>query len=175
VFVRGTNDRLYLRRWNGSTWQGWATVGTGLITGDPAAVSWSSSRTDVVARGGFGQLHHFAEVGSTWYEDDLGVGISSTLRPGLTSYADSELDVYAIDPTNTLLLHRQYSNFEWHDWSESFELSGVQQVTRGVAPPAVNVIRSGLGALGHLVPGVPTVDLFLLGPDGRVWHRSDQP
>ncbi|MBO1912168.1 hypothetical protein J4G37_46155, partial [Microvirga sp. 3-52] len=56
-FVRGTNQRLYQRTWNGSRWENWVDLG-GSLTSAPAAVSWGPNRIDVFARGENQNLIH---------------------------------------------------------------------------------------------------------------------
>ena len=60
VFVKGTNDTLYKRTWNGSRWEEWEDIG-GNIDSAPAAVSWGPNRTDVFATGPRRDLLHIFE------------------------------------------------------------------------------------------------------------------
>jgi hypothetical protein len=57
VFARGQNNELLLRTWDGTRWSGWQSLG-GVITSDPAAVSWGGNRLDVFAKGQNEHLWH---------------------------------------------------------------------------------------------------------------------
>jgi hypothetical protein len=65
VFVRGTNDQLYVRAWTGSAWTDWVTLG-GTLSSSPAAVSQDADLLDVFARGGDGAIWQRAWNGSAW-------------------------------------------------------------------------------------------------------------
>ena len=51
VFVRGEDDHLVWRRWDGSKWSGWINLG-GDLAGPPAVVSLAPNRLEVFVRGG---------------------------------------------------------------------------------------------------------------------------
>ena len=57
VFVRGTDNALYHKYWNGRQWIDWENLG-GVLTSAPAAVSWGPNRIDVFARGQNQNLIH---------------------------------------------------------------------------------------------------------------------
>src|SRR5438270_5230038 len=50
IFVRGTDDALWQRTWDGRRWSEWHSLG-GVLRSAPAAVSWGPNRIDVFARG----------------------------------------------------------------------------------------------------------------------------
>jgi hypothetical protein len=56
-FVKGGNNALYHKWWDGSRWRGWENLG-GRIDGAPAAVSWGPNRIDVFARGMNNHMYH---------------------------------------------------------------------------------------------------------------------
>ena len=39
TFVRGTDDALWHKWWDGASWSGWESLG-GVLTSEPAGVSW---------------------------------------------------------------------------------------------------------------------------------------
>ena len=49
-FVRGTDDALWTKSWNGSGWGGWESLG-GMLEENPECVSWGPNRIDCFARG----------------------------------------------------------------------------------------------------------------------------
>ena len=55
--MRGTDNALYHKYWNGSQWIDWENLG-GVLTLAPAAVSWGPNRIDVFARGQNQNLIH---------------------------------------------------------------------------------------------------------------------
>ncbi len=59
VFMRGADNVLRYRRWDGMGWSLWTSLG-GFLTSAPSAVSWGVGRTDVFARGGDNALWHIA-------------------------------------------------------------------------------------------------------------------
>jgi hypothetical protein len=56
-FVKGANNHMYHKWWNGSNWSGWEDLG-GVIDGAPAAVSWGLNRIDCFARGMNNHMYH---------------------------------------------------------------------------------------------------------------------
>jgi Repeat of unknown function (DUF346) len=66
VFARGDDDGLWHMWWDGSGWNGWEPLG-GVLTSDPAAVSWSEDRIDVFARGSDNAIWHLYYEGG-WGE-----------------------------------------------------------------------------------------------------------
>src|SRR2546428_7309997 len=65
VFVRGWDNALYHKWWNGSAWSGWESLG-GTLASDPAAVSWGPNRLDVFTRGTDHPLAPPSWDGSHW-------------------------------------------------------------------------------------------------------------
>jgi hypothetical protein len=57
VFVRGTNDHLMHKWWNGSAWSHWEDL-EGDLSEAPAAVSWDQNRIDCFIRGADNELWH---------------------------------------------------------------------------------------------------------------------
>jgi predicted Zn-dependent protease len=57
TFVRGTDNHMWHKWWNGSSWNGWEDLG-GIIDGTPAAVSWGPNRIDTFARGMDSAMFH---------------------------------------------------------------------------------------------------------------------
>jgi microsomal dipeptidase-like Zn-dependent dipeptidase len=51
VFVRGTDNALWTKWYDGNNWSGYLQLGGEPIASDPAAVSWGPNRIDVFVRG----------------------------------------------------------------------------------------------------------------------------
>jgi len=57
TFVKGTDNQMYHKWWNGSQWSGWENLG-GVIVDTPGAVSWGPNRIDVFAPGTNNHMFH---------------------------------------------------------------------------------------------------------------------
>ncbi|MDF2533057.1 MAG: hypothetical protein K0Q65_2638, partial [Clostridia bacterium] len=85
TFVRGSDNALYHKWWNGSRWSDWENLG-GTLTSAPAAVSWGNNRIDVFGRGTNNAMWHIFWNGSRWSDwEDLGGGLTSA--PAAASWA----------------------------------------------------------------------------------------
>lgn len=56
-FVKGTDNAMWHKWWDGSSWSGWESLG-GVIDDNPAAVSWGPNRIDCFARGMNNHMWH---------------------------------------------------------------------------------------------------------------------
>ncbi len=56
-FVRGTDNAMWHKWWNGSSWSGWENLG-GVLTSGPGAVSWGPFRIDTFVRGTDNAMWH---------------------------------------------------------------------------------------------------------------------
>ena len=65
VFVKGTDNALHHKWWNGSSWGGFESLG-GVLASEPNAVSWGPNRLDVFVKGTDNALHHKWWNGSSW-------------------------------------------------------------------------------------------------------------
>ncbi|MEL7598087.1 MAG: sialidase, partial [Clostridiaceae bacterium] len=103
TFVRGTDNALYHKWWNGSRWSDWERLG-GTLTSAPAAVSWGNNRIDVFARGTNNAMWHIFWNGSRWSNwEDLGGVLTSA--PGVSSWAPNRLDTF-VRGTDNALYHK---------------------------------------------------------------------
>ncbi|RAS91852.1 hypothetical protein A3863_04575, partial (plasmid) [Priestia endophytica] len=59
-FVRGTDNRMYHKWWDGSGWSEWEDLGApdGGFKDAPAAVSWGPGRIDCFVRGNNNRMYH---------------------------------------------------------------------------------------------------------------------
>ncbi len=65
MVCRGTDNAMYHKWWDGSSWSGFENLG-GQLTSAPTICSWASNRLDCFARGTDNQLHHKWWDGSSW-------------------------------------------------------------------------------------------------------------
>ena len=63
--MRGTDNQLWHRWWDGTVWNAWEPLGGGL-TSSPSAASWGTNRLDVFIRGNDLRLWHKWWDGSGW-------------------------------------------------------------------------------------------------------------
>ncbi len=100
VFVRGADNALWWKVWNGSTWGTWTKIG-GILTSDPAAVSWGPNRIDVFVKGVNDHLYHIFYDGTTWSAwQDLGGVLTSA--PAAIAAGPGLLGVTVRGPGNIL-------------------------------------------------------------------------
>ena len=148
VFVKGADDAMYHRWWNGSAWGGFEDLG-GIIMSAPAAVSWGPNRLDIFAVGTDSAMYHRWWNGSAWGGwENLGGILDSA--PCAVSWGPNRLDIFA-KGTDNAVWHRYWNGSAWGGWES---LGGV--VTS--APRAVSW-------------GPNRLDIFARGTDGAMWHK----
>lgn len=125
---------------------GWESLG-GVITSDPAAVSWGPQRLDVFARGTDDALwHRWFDHG--WHDwESLGGVLTSA--PAASSWAAGRLDLF-VRGTDRALWHKWFDG-SWHEWES---LGGG--------------LSSGPAAASW---GTGRVDVFVRGDDNALWHK----
>jgi hypothetical protein len=147
TFVRGTNNALYHKWWNGTRWSDWENLG-GVLTSAPAAVSWGNNRIDVFARGQGNRLYHLWWDSSRWSSwEDLGGNITSA--PAVSSRTANRLEVFARG-TNNQLITRSWNGSRWSGWQN---LDGV--------------LTSDPAAVSW---GPNRTDVFVRGTNNAMWH-----
>jgi len=149
AFVRGSDNALWHRSWDGTTWTAWDSLG-GTLTSNPAAVSWGTNRIDVFVRGTDSALWHRSFDGTTWSAWDS-IGGIATSSPSVGSWGPNRLDI-TVRGTNNGLWHRSYDGTKWSAWD----------AVGGVATSDPSIVGSGAGR----------VDVFVRGTDNGLWHRS---
>jgi hypothetical protein len=151
AFVRGTDNALWHRFWDGTSWT-WESLG-GVISAEPGVVSSGTGRIDVFIRGQELKLWHRAydAANGGWGSwEDLGGVLGA--GPDASSSGPGQVDVF-IRGTEGGLWHRSMSAGGWTDW---------QNVGRG----AVFADKpSAVSANGR-------TDVFVHGTDRNLWHCS---
>jgi hypothetical protein len=147
TFVRGTDNAVWHKWWDGSRWSDWESLG-GNLTSDPAAVSWGRNRIDVFARGQGNRLYHLWWDGSRWSRwEDLGGRLTSA--PAVSSRRANMLEVFARGQNNQLMT-MSWNGSRWSSWSN---IGG--NITS--APAAVSW-------------GPNRTDVFARGTNNAMWH-----
>lgn len=149
VFVRGTDNALWHRSWNGASWGAWQSLGGTLIT-DPSAVSQGANSVDVFVIGTDHAIWHRAWSGTQWSAWDR-VGGYATSAPDAASWGTGRLDV-VVRGTDNGLWHRSWNGTSWGAWD----------AVGGTATSDPSLVASGSGRL----------DVFVRGTDNALWHRS---
>ncbi len=150
VFVEGSDGGLYQKTSTdgGNTYGAWTGLG-GRLTANPGAVSWSSTRIDVFARGIDNQLYHRWWISGTgWSAWEL-LGGTLTSAPDATSCGVNHLDVFARGTDNGLW-QKSWNGSSWSGWQ-----------------PLGGSWTSGPSA--ECRPGTTTIDLFVRGTDNALW------
>jgi hypothetical protein len=104
----------------------WEELGTGLMQGSPAAVSWGPGRIDVFARGGGSDLAHKVFANGRWYPW-VSLGNEITASPAVVSTGPQQLSVYVRASDGTV--HHRWYGATWFGWEN---LGG--SLAPGVAP-----------------------------------------
>jgi len=127
-------------------WSNWQSLG-GVLTSDPATVSWGDGRTDVFVRGTDNALWHkwFNGTWSGW--ESLGGVLSS--GPDVSSWAAGRLDIF-VRGTDNALWHKWF-NGTWSGWES---LGGV--------------LTSDPAAVSW---GEGRIDVLVRGTDNALWHK----
>ena len=192
-FVRGTDNRMYHKWWDGGRWQGWEDLG-GTIVDAPAAVSWGPHRIDCFAPGSDNHLYHKWWDGHLWqgWEDLGGVMIGS---PAAASRAPNRLDCF-VRGTSNHMYHKWWDGSIWHAWEDLGGLLAASPAVVSWGPDRIDCFAAGtdnrmyrkwwdghawLGweDLGGLIIGAPAVaswapnrlDCFARGIDNRMYHK----
>jgi hypothetical protein len=150
VFVRGTDNQLWHRSWNGATWASWEPLG-GVLTADPGAVAVGTSTINVFVRGSDNQLWDNVWNGSTWGWLPLGGVLTSGPDADSWTGTTTHVDVY-LRGTDNALWHKASDNGTWGSWDS---LGGG--------------LTSDPGAVSS---GPNRADVFVRGTDNQLWHRS---
>jgi hypothetical protein len=155
VFVRGLDDQLFHRWWDGGAWQGWEPLG-GVLTSAPAVASWGPNRLDVFVRGTDGQLYHRWWDGAAWQGwEPLGGVLTSA--PAVASWGGNRLDVVVEGADNALWTRTWAGPAGWSIWSS---LGGPGSPLRAEADPAAASWAAG------------RIDVAVVDQSGRVHRRA---
>jgi hypothetical protein len=147
-FVRGTNNHMHHKWWDGATWHAWQDLG-GVLAASPAAVSWGPDRIDCFAPGIDNHLYHKWWDGHLWqgWEDLGGVMIGA---PAVASWAPYRLDCFVRGIDNRMY-HKWWDGSQWQGWED---LGGVI-----------------VGAPATVSWGPGRIDCFAAGANNRMYHK----
>jgi hypothetical protein len=159
IFGLGTDDAMYHKAWNGSSWTpssaGWDYLG-GRFNSPPSAVSWGPGRLDIFGLGTNNNMYHkswengWGPSATSW--EWLG-GIFNS-PPAVCSWGRNRIDVFGLG-TDDQMYHKAW-NGRWNPSVTAWEaLGGVFN-----SPPAA------------VSWGADRLDIFGLGTDNQMYHKS---
>jgi len=147
IFYRGQNNHLWHRWWDGAQWNNEEDLG-GVLTSNPAAVSWGFNRIDIFYRGQNSHLWHRWWDDNQWTdEEDLGGVLTSA--PAAASWGNNRLDIF-YRGQNSHLWHRWWDG---NQWNNEEDLGGVLTAD----PAAVSW-------------GFNRIDVCYRGQNSHLWH-----
>jgi hypothetical protein len=149
IFVRGTDQGLWYRAWNGVGSGSWQPLG-GVLTSSPGADT-VGSETSVFVRGNDAQLWTMSSSSGTFGPwTPLGGVLTSGPSADAWSGAGSHLDVF-VRGTDGALWHKWADNGTWYSWE-----------------PLGGMLASDPATVSW---GPERIDVFVRGTDSRLWHR----
>jgi hypothetical protein len=122
VFVRGPQDLMYAQVGDaeGTSWTGWAPIGTEALKGSPACAAITSNTIDCVAVGKNNNVFHIRyNAKAHQWSDWENLGGYATGNPGIARGYDGDggtvLNVFVSGPANELFVN-SFADGEWSDW-----------------------------------------------------------
>lgn len=194
VFVRGNDNALWQKSWNGSTWGAWTSLG-GILTAGPGAVSAGASQIDVFVRGNDNALWHRSWNGTAW-AGWQSLGGELLAGPTVASWGSGRLDVFVVG-VDSQLWHRAWNGTSWLAWEPLGGILTSKVEAVSWAANRIDVVGRGLdNALWHIAwngtqwsswqslgggftsgPAIAScasghLDVYGLGLDRGLWHEG---
>ena len=119
IFARFSDDSLWHKYYNGSSWTGWTQRSSaGHATSSPTVSSWSWNRLDLFVRGSANDLQHSvydASACSGWCSFGWeSLGGTLTTAPAAVSWGYNRIDIFAGGAGNAL--QQKAYNAGWIGW-----------------------------------------------------------
>jgi hypothetical protein len=146
--VRGTDNALWHRWWDGHGWSGWESLG-GVLTADPAVVGRAPGRLDIFVPGTDGAVWQRSWDGSRWGQWLRHGGIVTSSAPAVAAWAPDHVDLFVRGTDNTLW-QQSWNGVAWGGWT-----------SRGG-----NLSSSPAAASW----GINRIDVFARAADGSLTH-----
>jgi 5-hydroxyisourate hydrolase-like protein (transthyretin family) len=156
LFVRGSDNALWYKTWNGATWSNATSLG-GTLTSSPAATSPSSGVINVFVQGTTGTVYEKTTTnsGTTWSGwTSLGGVLAAGSSPAATSPSTGVIDVFA--QGTTAAVYEKTSSDSGATWSGWTSLGGVLAANSGPA-------ATSSGSVTYV---------FAHGTDNAVWYKD---
>jgi hypothetical protein len=197
VFVRGTDNQLWHKSWNGTGWGSWEPLG-GVLTSDPGVVALGPSNISVFVRGSDNQLWELSWNGSAWsnWQPLGGILTSGPDADGWINGGTTHMDVF-VRGTDNGLWHKWSDNGVWYNWEPlgggltsdpgtvSWGPNRADVFVRGTDNQLYHKWWDGIAwrpweALGGILTSGPDpasctsghLDVFAIGTDGMLWRKG---
>ncbi|MEO7046559.1 MAG: hypothetical protein ABI091_14710, partial [Ferruginibacter sp.] len=117
IFVRGTDNALYTKSWEGTRRSNYIQLGGEHIVGAPALVSWGTERIDVFVKGTDNALYTKFWDGTNWssYAQLGGEHIADT--PSAVSSGTNRIDVF-VRGTDNALYTKYWDGAQWSNYTQ---------------------------------------------------------
>lgn len=197
VAIRGADQAIWLRGWDGHAWTGWWSVG-GQSVSQPAVASWGPGRLDVFAAAVDGALWHRWWEGAWHPWEWLGGSLAAGSTPAAAATGQGQLDVF-VRGVDHGLWRRSFSDGDWRAWEQVGCCISSDPAAASAEPGTVDVfvhrMSGGLwdvrleaaapaapwhylgGQLASVIQpaaasaGTGRLDVFVRGLAGDLWHR----
>jgi hypothetical protein len=156
VHIRGTDNQLYQRAFNGTSWSGWAALGgpnAGTFAGAPALTA-INGRTDIFVRGTDNQLWQRTWTATGSWTGWTSLGGVLVDNPGAATDSNGKITVH-VRGTDNQIWQRAFNGTSWSNWAA---LGGPSAGTFAGAP--------ALSATNG------RTDVFVRGTDNQLWQRT---
>ena len=122
VAALGSDHKIKLRHYDGSSWQDWASSND-VFDGVPSLSTWGQSKLHLAVRGADGRPYLRYYDGDAW-QDWEQIGGEAAGNPKLISSSDGALDIF-VRGGGELLYHRSFDG-SWSEWIPltSFQMQG---------------------------------------------------
>ena len=148
AFVRGTDNALWHRWWDGRAWSGWESLG-GVLTSDPGVAARAPGRLDVFVAGTDDAVWQRSWDGNAWGQWQRHDGMLTTSAPAVATWAPDHLDLFVRASDNTLR-QQSWGGRAWGAWV-------ARGGSLGSAPSAVSW-------------GLNRIDVFAQAADSTLVH-----
>jgi len=154
TFIRGTDNAVWHRRYDGISWSAWTKVGGVTYTSPAAAARRGTAIVDAFIRGTDNAIYHRYRNGAGWSPGWSSIGAppgGATSAPAAISNATGRIEVF-VRGGDSAIWRRTWTT-SWSPWTS----------VGASATSAPAVASRGTGRL----------DLFIRGALGQVVHRSN--
>ena len=153
LYARGSDNAVWHRRYDGSTWSSWSSLGSVTYASPAASARRGTSIVDVFTRGADNSVYHRYRNGSTWTPGWTSIGAppgGATSAPAAVSNGTGKIDVF-VRGGDSAVWRRTWTT-SWSPWTS----------IGGTVSSAPSVTSRGTDRL----------DVFARGIDGQVSQRT---
>ena len=151
MYLRGADNAVWQRRYDGTLWSGWSSLGGKTYASPAASARRGTSIVDVFVRGTDNAIYHRYRNGTTWSSGWASIGAppgGATSAPAAISNSTGRIDVF-VRGGDSAIWRRTWTT-SWSPWTS----------VGGLASSAPAVASRGTNRL----------DLFMRGSDGQIYR-----